>query len=288
MRGDSMFLTLLKATRLERAVIPLSFIFLVSNFVGKVNIGVGILSLCCVLLYISGGILNAKVDGDFKLKYHKQVLFFLTILTLGISFYDKIIFFSVISWIILNVVYSKYSRKILFGDSIILSITHGVIPIISTILLTELNFSSGFKITGFSFLLMNLIIPMKNFKGIKEDKENKYKTLLTNFRRGKLATTIIFNLSFLLLIVAPIIFNLNKSYFLILAAIGILYFSIDCLILDCREVEAYKLARLAVLLINLTISFSIFINTLTILASASVIFLYSGYLIFNLKWNTMT
>ena len=278
MRGVSDSFNLLKSTRLERALIPLSFIFLTANVAGRINFNVYILSLCCVLLYVSGGILNAKIDGDLKLKHCNHLVVILSVFTIMISFYDKIIFFSVLSWVFLNIVYSKYSRKILFGDSFILSITHAIIPIISVSFLLGLDFFNMFKISGFSFLLVSLIIPMKNFKGIVEDKKNRYKTLLTYSKDGRFATVIIFNLSFLLLILAPIIFGLDKNYYLILILILILYFVINYFILNKREIFAYKLARLDVLLINLAISVSVFTNFSVFLISTFLIVFYLFYL----------
>ena len=71
------FLNLLKAMRIERSLIPLSFIITTSAFANKINFLIFILAICCILSYIIGGIFNAKTDKDFKINPNLIIIFLL-------------------------------------------------------------------------------------------------------------------------------------------------------------------------------------------------------------------
>lgn len=276
---------LLKSTRIERALIPISFIILTASFANQITSQVITLIICSTLLYISGGILNAKIDNDYPLpKSTSTIITILILITITLSLQNKIILTSVLTWTALNIIYNKYSRRILFGDSLILSLTHTGIPVIATALLLNIPAILTIKITTFSIIFAILLIPMKNLKGLQDDKKRNYKTLLTKYQNGKLLTAIFLNCSFILLALAPIIFNLSPKYFALALIPIIIYITTNYLILKNKKTEAYFLSRLIPL--TATLIFTITLNTkpTITLASTATIILYLTYL----KWNTTT
>lgn len=277
-RDKNNFLNILKAFRLERPLIPLSSIMLVVAFANKVTIGIIVLMICCILMYAVGGLINAKIDHDYKVKNSYLIIFSIFAITLILSLYHYIIFLTVLLSLLLGFIYSKYSRFLLFGDSIILGLTHSTLPIISAALLLSLNSELTFKLAGFMFFAIALVAPMKNLKGVKEDKKRGYKTLMTKYKDGKKITNLLLNLYLLLLFLAYFIFNLNKKFLLIFSILLMLGFFINYLMANKKEVQAYRLVRLVIILFSFAIVFSQTSNLKIILLSFSLVFVYFTYL----------
>ncbi len=277
-KNKNSFLNILKAFRLERPLIPLSSIMLVVGFANKINLGIVILMVCCVLMYAVGGLINAKIDCDYKVKHSYLIILSIFTITLVLSLYNYIIFLTVLLSLLLGFVYSKYSRFLLFGDSIILALTHSTLPIISASLLLSLNIQLVLKLTIFMFFAITLVAPMKNLKGVKDDKKRGYKTLMTKYKGGKKITNLLLNLYLLLLFLAYFIFNLNEKFLLIFSILLMLGFFINYLIVNKKEVQAYKLVRLVIILFSFAIVFSQTSNLKIILLSLSLVFVYFTYL----------
>jgi hypothetical protein len=281
MKKENKFLELVKATRIERSLIPLSSIMLVIGFANKINYEIFILSICCIFGYSIGGIFNAKTDKDFKIKNPNKIIIVLSVILIILSLFNKIIFLTVLASLLLNVIYNKYSRFILFGDSIILSLTHSTLPIVSAALLLNLNLKLTTTIASFMFFSMFLIIPMKNLNRIKEDKKNKYKTLLTKYKNGKKLTNFLFQIYFVFIILAYFIFNLNYIFLIGIIPIFILKTIIDYNLNNKKEIFAYELSRFLVILFIFFIVYSKTSNIRLIILNSSLIFLYLIYLSIN-------
>lgn len=273
---------LLKATRIERSLIPVSFIFLACAIANKINFQIFLLITICILIYVSGGLLNARIDKDFKLKKDLFSISALILIALLISVGGKILLLSTIMWVIFSFIYNKLSRKILLADSIILSITHCLIPFIIASIILD-NFQGAFQIGIFFFLSINLIIPMKNLKGKEEDKKRNYKNLLTKFENGRAITLFLYFLYFPLIFSTQFIFNLG-NIFLIFSTIIFLFYIFSIYLLNRnQDSQTYSMARLIVILANIAFIFSI-TNNLTILLGISTLsFLYSIQLIKEIK-----
>ena len=282
--------TLIKSTRLQRPLIPLSFMMIAAGFANHINTDILILGLCCLLIYASGGILNAKVDGDFKLKQTSLIISILITLAIIISLKNYIIFIAVLGWIILSYIYSKHSRKILFGDSIILSITHAALPVFTASMILKLNILLALKLSIFSFIAFFSIVPMKNLNGIKEDKKRKYKTLMTKYKGGKSITKILFDFYFVLMLIAYFLFDLGNKY--IAAFVVLLTFKIlmDLYFNNKKEIMSYELLRLLLISFSFAFVFDLTSNTKIILLSSALIIAYLFYLAIDInqggqKWS---
>ena len=272
------FLNLLKATRVVRVLIPLSSIMLVVGFANQINKEIFILAMCCVLIYSAGGILNAKFDKDFKLKHPFTAITFLFIIVLILSFTNYIIFLAVITWVLLSFVYSKFSRRILFGDSTILAVTHAVIPIVASALLLGLETKLTITLAIFMFVALFLIIPMKNLNRVKEDKKRKYKTLMTYYKNGKKITYFLFNFYFILMFIAYFVFDLTNKYLIIFAGIFIITIFLNSYLNNRKEILAYKLSRLIVILFSFAFVYDKATDFIIISISGFLIFVYIVYL----------
>ncbi|MCH7850101.1 MAG: UbiA prenyltransferase family protein [Nanoarchaeota archaeon] len=254
-RDNNYFLNLLKSMRIYRSLIPLSFIILVVGFANQLSKEIIILCISCVLLYVSGGVFNAKIDKDFKIKYVNIFLFLIFITTLILSFSNIIIFAAVLSWIFLNIIYSKYSRFVLFGDTIILGFTHVMIPILSASLLLNLDYTVTIKLASFMFFSMILIMPIKNIKGIDEDKKRGYKTFLTTYRKGKQITIVLMFMYFTSLFMAYYVFDLGNKFLLLSIFFIPLYMVMHMCMIKKMETLSYKCSRLLVLFFLFAIVF---------------------------------
>ncbi|MFH1521352.1 MAG: UbiA family prenyltransferase [archaeon] len=249
------FYNLLKATRTERAMIPFSFIMIAVGFADFINLEVIILSICCVLLYASGGILNAKVDGDFEVRYVSVFASILILTSVVLSFYNFIIFLSVLGWIFLSFIYNKYSRKILFGDSVMLSLTHVGLPIFSACFLLDFHLDFTLKLTTFMFASFLFLVPIKNLNGAEKDIEKGYKTLMTLFKDGKTITYVLFNIYVILMFLSYFIFDLDEKFLIMFAFILMLKIFMDYCLYNGREVLTYRCARLVIILFSFSFVF---------------------------------
>ncbi|MBT4375941.1 UbiA family prenyltransferase [archaeon] len=205
-----------------------------------------------------------------------------------LSLQNKILIITTLAWIALSFLYNKKSRKILFADSIILSITHSLLPILSTAFILGI-FHKTFPIAVFVFLSMNLIIPMKNLNGIQEDLKRKYKTLPTKFQNGRTITIFLFNLYSILIILSLFLFNLNPNILILFSIIFLFHLLVNYLLKTKQDYLAYTIARFIVILFNLTIILSISTNKIILLGISLIAITYSAYLIKEVKnkWNTM-
>jgi len=270
---------ILKAFRLERPLIPLSSIMLVVAFTNHLNLAVIILMVCCILMYAVGGLINAKIDNDYKVSHAYLIIFFIFSLSLILSFFNYIILLTVLASFLLGFAYSKYSRFFIFGDSIVLGLTHSTLPIISSALLLGLGFLLTMKLTTFMFFSIALVAPMKNLRGIKDDKKRKYKTLMTKYKNGKKITNLLLDIYLVLLFLAYFIFKLSNKFLFIFSILLMLGFFINYLMANKKEVKAYQLARLVIILFSFAIVFDKVTTILPLLISLALIFTYLFYLI---------
>lgn len=209
MRGEK--INLLKATRIYRVIPTLMIILLASSFNQKFNIYLLFLSLISILIYASGGIQNAIKDKDYDLpKKSKIIIFCLIGLALIISLTNKTLFLTTIIWVSLSFIYNTISRKIILGDTIIMSLTHYVIPFVSATILLHSKIDILF--TSLLFLTFFFLTPFKNIKDTKQDKQRGYKTLTTTFAYGKDITLTIFFLLIIPLSCFYLFFKLNLIY----------------------------------------------------------------------------
>ncbi len=277
MKGDSNLINLLKATRLERSLFPLSFIMIAVGFADKITTDILILGLCCILIYISGGILNAKIDNDYNIK-SSIIIPIVIIITILISLTNKIIFLTVIGWIALSFLYNKYSRRILFGDSFFLSITHASLAVFSASILLKLGIQLSLSLGVFAFSSFFLFVPMKNLNGVKEDIEKKYKTIMTSSLNGKTLTYILFNFYLISMFLSYFIFNLGDKFLIIFSFILAIKIPIDYFIYNGKQVLSYKLGRLIILIFSFAFVLDQSTNINIILISSILILIYAIYL----------
>lgn len=275
MRGD--FVSLLKATRIERALFPLSFVMIAVAFADKVTADIFVFGLCCVLMFMSGGILNAMIDNDYNIRSF-LIVPAIIIVAIIISLANKIIFFSVISWIVFSFLYNKCSRRILFGDSFFLSITHATISIFSAAILLDLSLDFAVSLGLFAFSSLFLFVPMKNLKGVKEDLEKKYRTLMTTSRAGKVLTYILFNFWMIVMFLSYFAFDLGARFLIVFSVILALKIPIDYYIYNGKQVLAYKIGRLVLLTFSFAFVFDKATNVNIVLTSGTLILLYLIYL----------
>lgn len=273
------FLDILKPLRLERSLIPLSSIMIIVGFANKINLEIFILMICCILMYASGGIINAKIDKDYKINYFTPIILTILITSIIISFSNKIIFITVLLSFLLGFIYNKFSRKILFGDSIILALTHSTLPIISASLLLNLDKILIVYIANFMFLAIILVTPMKNLNGIDEDKKRGYKTLMTKYKNGKKITNFLLDIYFILLFLAYFIFQLGNKFLFIFIFIFLIKGLMNYFILENKEVHAYRLVKLVIILFSFAIVFDKTTQPIILLLSSSLIGGYFLYLI---------
>lgn len=277
------FVNLLKATRVIRTIIPLSSIMLVVGFTNKITLEILILMICCILIYAAGGILNAKSDKDFALKHPLKIVVLLSLLAFFIASYNYIIFLAVISWVLLSFIYNKFSRFVIFGDSIVLSITHSTIPIVSASVLLNLNAQIIMSLSGFMFFAFFFIVPIKNLIGVKEDKKRKYKTLLTEYKNGKRITQYFLNIHIGLLFLTYFIFNLGNKFLLIFFPILIIGILMNYLMKKNKKTKVYALSRLIFLLFSFAIVYDKTTDYKLPLASATILLIYARYLFKTIK-----
>jgi len=243
------FINIVKATRFYRAFISIMVIMVSAAFANTINKDVFVLCLCSLLIYSSASIHNAIKDRDYYLpSYSKKVMLGLIILSLLLSLSNKIIFFAVIIAISLGFIYNTISRFFLFGDTIILSITHFALPSISSSLLLGLNIKFAFILAGFMYIFSWLTVHSKNLKDTEDDKERGYKTLTTIFKNGRIISILLLELSFLFMLVAYFLFNLTNTFLVIFSIIFIVQLVIVYQVIKNKNHSALKLIRLLTIL----------------------------------------
>lgn len=246
------FLTLLKATRIERAFYIVSLILVPAAFANILNKEIIVLSICCLLLYSVSGIHNAKRDKDYTLpRYYKKFMIFLIIITLLLSLIHWLIFLTVLIEMGLGLIYNTISRKILFGDATILGFTHAGVPVFVSSLLVGLGISFAFKISVFMYIFIWLLGNARNQKDAKQDKKRKYKTYATKLSNHRPLTKLFTQLSFFIMLLALLLFDLSIKYIFILSFIYIIEIIILYLTDLKEDVLAMQITRFTIILFSL-------------------------------------
>ena len=124
-------------------------------------------------------------------------------------------------------IYSKFSRFILFGDSVVLSMTHVVIPIISASFILNLDINMLTPIIGFIVIPFWMKNPKKNLREIDEDKKRGYKTLMTMYKNGKDVTHILLSLYFILIFLSYFLFDLGNKFLFVVFVLFIIKVFMD-------------------------------------------------------------
>ncbi len=274
-------LNLIKAARLERPLMTFSSILLIAGIANKINTEIFILLICSLLMYSVGGIINSKADNDFKLRHTNLIIFILFFISLILSLYNYIIFFTVLASIFLGFIYSKFSRYVLFGDSIVLSLVHTILPILSASLLLNFDLISTIKLSIVFFVSFALITPMKNLRGVEEDKKMGYKTLMTLYKNGKKITNFFLQFYFILLFLSYFIFDLGDKFLLVILGIFLIKILIDYYMNNNREVRAYHLCRLIVMLFAFAFVYDRATNLSIVFLSLLIPIIYVLYLLTN-------
>lgn len=278
-REGNYFLNLLKATRIERALMPVSFIMIAPAFTNKISVDIFLLMICCTLMYMVGGLINAKLDKDFNATKITLTIIILFSISIIISLQNKIIFFTVLASLAMGLIYSKLSRFILFGDAITLSITHAAIPIISSSIIIGLNIQLTLIIITLVLPPFIFITPMKNLNGIEEDKKRNYATLMTKYKNGKTATHILLSLYFLAVFLIYFLTDLGNKFLFIVFLMFIIKIFMDYYMNINQELIAYALVRLVIIILPFAFVFDQAKKIELILISSSFVLVYLTYFI---------
>jgi len=246
------FLTLLRATRVERAFYIVSLILVPATFANKITADILILSICCILLYSVSGIHNAKRDKDFSLpEYYKKFMILLVISAILLSLTNLIIFITVIIELVLGLIYNTVSRKILFGDATVLGFTHAAIPVLASSLLVNLNFLLALKLAGILYIFIWLLGNARNQKDSKEDKKRGYRTYATILKDPRTVTKIFIRLSFFVMLISFLIFELSTKYIIVLCLIYLIHLIVFILTDMKKDILAMQITRLTIILFSL-------------------------------------
>lgn len=276
-------LSLIKAARFERALIPVSYIMIPVAIANKITPDIFVLIICGILGYAIGGLINAKADNDFDIKNVNIAIATILITAIIISLYNIIITITLLIGFVMGYIYSKPSRHILFGDSIILSITHVAIPMISASLILGLNAITILPLTLAIMAFYATIDQMSNLNGILGDKKNRYKTLMTTSKNGKLHTHLLMNISFVIAFTIYFLFNLSNKFLLIILLLFSIEIIMNYLMNSKGEIEAYGLMRLVAIIFPFAFVFEWAHNIEIFLVSLTFIDTYFIYYIINFK-----
>jgi 4-hydroxybenzoate polyprenyltransferase len=239
-------------------------------FINTLNLNLLFLAICCILLYSGFSIHNAIQDNDYILpKYAKLVFIGMVLLSILLSFYNKIIFFTVVAWIVLGYIYNTVSRKYLFADISVLCATNFGIPILSSGLLLGLDISFALLLSGFMYIIYWFILNIKNMVGWEEDKLRGYKTIGTKYDNTSGLLKIFYISSFVLIVLSSFIFNMHNSYFFC----GIIFLVLTYFVFICIDMKEWKLG------LRTTRTIMLFI-TVSFLIGKSVDFAFPAFLFF--------
>ncbi len=280
MKGGENFINLFRSARIERIFPSISLIIFASALMGEIKKEIYLLAICAALLYAPGGILNALKDKDYILPpFSKIFVFLLPAIALIISFQNKFLFLACISWIIFGYTYNVFSRKTLFLDNTLICITHHFIPVFFSLILLGELFTNSLWIGSYVYLVFWFLAPIKNLNGIKKDIKLKYKTLPSTYENGKKITFLLYYFSFVMMLPAYFIFELNIIYIIFLVVLFLL-FLITKKIVEKENYEAMlNVARLIISLFGFAITISIATNPKIIILGAIIIFFFFGNLI---------
>jgi 4-hydroxybenzoate polyprenyltransferase len=274
---------LIRAMRIERSLMPLSFIMIAVGFANKMTSDIVILMVCCVMMYTVGGLINAKADKDFSVKNINIAIFALLLLSVLFSTANLVIFFAVCASLLMGFAYNRVFRFFIFGDSIALSITHVIIPIVSSSLILGLGSKVFLPVIALSAIPFSLITPMKNLRGIKGDKKRKYHTLMTKYKNGKQITQILLSIYFIAVFLAYFFFNLSKKFLVVVVFLFVIKIFMDYYLNTSKEIVAYGLVRLVIIILPFAFVFDKATDPLLLMISLSFITGYFLYFISNVK-----
>ena len=275
MKRRESLINLFKSVRIERTFPSISLIIFACALMGKITKEIYLLTICLVLLYAPGGILNALKDEDYILpKYSKIVVYILPLIALIISFENTTLFLASISWIIFGYIYNVFSRKILFLDNTLICITHHFIPVFFSLIILGETIKNSFFIGTYIYLVFWFLAPIKNLNGIEKDKNLKYKTLPVVYKQGKKITFILYYVSFILMIPAYFIFELNALYLALLFALLLLFLITKKIEKRKNYSGMLKIARLIISLFGFAITISITKNIKLIILGSTIIFFF--------------
>ena len=278
MRCLKTILNIIKATRFERSLIPTAYIMIPVAFANKINLDICLLIISCTLMYAVGGLINAKADKDYPTECLTITSWIFLFTAITLSLHNLIITATILISFIMSFIYSKYSRHILFGDSIALATTHIAIPMISSALILGI-LPKIILLTPYLMLTLAIIAPMKNLNGIETDKKRKYKTLMTIFKNGKTPTHILMKLYFIIAFSAFFLFDLTKKFLAIIAVLFLIQIIMDICMTTKKEIEAYGLVRLVIISLPFAFVFDKATNPILPLISLTFINIYFAYYI---------
>lgn len=273
---------LIKTAKFERGLILASYTLVPLAISNTFKTDIFFLLGACILTYGVGGLINAKVDNDTGTKYLTEGIIVLFLLALLVSLKNYIITITVFVGLIMGYLYSKFSRKIVFADSFILSITHVFIPIMSSALIFNVNIIQILPLTIWLMVFYNLIVQMKNLRGVEDDIKNNYKTPMTTMRSGKLVIHSLMKLSLIVLFAIYFVFNMGQKYLIVILIIFILQIVSDIFMAINKELKAYPLFRL----IAISVPFAIALDQSGIKVYAinlAIILIYITYYTKNFK-----
>ncbi|MFW5886583.1 MAG: UbiA family prenyltransferase [Bacteroidota bacterium] len=263
---------LLKEMRLQRTIIPILASITPLALTTTLNIYPIISILSCILIYAAASIHNAYIDNDFLVKKKtRRISILFVIFALIISAFNPITFLVSLLWISLGLLYNTVSRRILFADTIILSITHILLPYFSTVYLLniiEIN-SIGLGIILTTIFL--LLSQTKNLKGHKDDKKRNYKTPMTVFRNGNFIINIFFLFSISLMISVYYSLGFQKLFLLSSTIILFLVMFSYCF----KEEKMLKIMRFIFLFFVMSIITHFSSSIIPIMMSIIFCFLYA-------------
>ncbi|MBS3130890.1 UbiA family prenyltransferase [Candidatus Woesearchaeota archaeon] len=266
---------LLKATRAYRTLTPLMVMLVSVAFAGKLNMGIAALMLANILIYSGASIHNAVRDNDFRMPHYSgKVSTALFIAAIAISFSDKIMLAAALLWIALGFFYNTLSRKILFGDSAVISVTHFAIPSMSASLMAGASIKSSVPLAAFFMLIGFLITQTKNLKDRESDKKRDYATLATRFSSGTKMTKALLTASFVAMMSSYFIFGLSANYIFYSAALAVILFFSLSKISKNEEGIALMLTRMALLVFMLSLILEKTSDFMVISAALAMCYIY--------------
>ncbi len=199
---------------------PLSAMLIPAALADRINADIFLLSLVCLLAYCGASIQNSIKDKDYLLpSYAHYMVYILPILAFVFACTNIIILLTLISWILLGVIYNTIARRLIFGDIAVLSLTHLAIPMVSSSLLIGFPLKESMIAAAYICLLFILMGNMKNIKDAKSDKKRGYKTINTITKKGEQITICLAGISWVMMFFALFIFDLSYRFFIPFAAI---------------------------------------------------------------------
>jgi 4-hydroxybenzoate polyprenyltransferase len=185
-----------------------------------------------------------------------------------------IILFSVISWLILGLIYNTVARHVLYGDATILAITHYALPSFSASLLTGASISSAATLSGFMFVTFGFIMESRNLKDTKEDAERGYKTLTTVFKEGKLISVTLIASSVICMFLSYFLFSLSLLFLFAFLTVIFSYLKVIFHITRKENSDAVKFLRVLMMLFLISFILGKSTHFLVILFSISLFLAY--------------